>query len=475
MISDILSREFVLEQLKAIRSQLREDAGGREGGGPGAEELGTADYAVAAEIIDETLVREEETPSGPKGFDPPPSGRRGDRPIPIAETSFMSSDPIVNITQSALEFYFNHPDSKDKASPEAPAQAPRRGASSAAPPVTTRALARRRVVPGPANRRIFDAFSVTDPAWVSSLVAMGIRKFKAPHAFNRNPPPAVELNSKCRVVMVGDWGSGIPRAQNTARAMRVYVEDAIKKGLDCQVVHLGDVYYSGWEFEYLERFLPYWPVNTGEEDKVGSWSLNGNHDMYSGGHAFFDTLLADARFRRQNRSSFFRMFTPQWQILGLDTSYDDNGLTDPQAAWVADTVFNNPQHTMLLTHHQLYSAYEDAPAVGQMLRQRLGGLLDAGKIEAAIWGHEHRCVLHEPSHNVKYGRLVGHGGVPVYMTHAAGDAYPKPATYEDRRYIKSGLEHWAYMGFAVFDFDGARVDVSYVDENGYVDKTESFV
>jgi Calcineurin-like phosphoesterase len=476
MIADVLSRDFVLEQLKLVQTQLKKDSAGRDGGGPGAEDVGGSDYARAAELVDRTVEKEEAAPSGPKDDGPPPAARRGDAPAPIDQTSFMSSDPVVSIVQSALEFYFDHPQSKDKASSEKPLLTTRR--SGAEPPaVTSRVLLRRKPQPahGPTKRRIFDPFSISDPGWVSSLVAMGIRKFQSPHEFNRDPAPAVEMNDRCRIVMVGDWGSGILRAQKTARAMRVYVEECLKSGIECHVIHLGDVYYSGWDYEVRDRFLRYWPVKPGEEEEVGSWSLNGNHDMYSGGYAYFDTLLADARFRRQNRSSFFRLFSSHWQFLGLDTAWDDNGLKDPQSSWVENVVAHNPQRTMLLTHHQLFSAYENTPDVGQVMRQKLGDVLDAGKIDAAIWGHEHRCVLHNPYGRVRYGRLVGHGGVPVYMTQAADSPYPEPATYEDRRYIQSGLERWAYMGFAVLDLDSDRLEVRYVDENGRLDKSETFI
>jgi hypothetical protein len=57
--------------------------------------------------------------------------------------------------------------------------------------------------------------------------------------------------------------------------------------------------------------------------------------MYSGGYAYFDFLLKDARFHRQGQCSFFRLYNRHWQLLGLDTSWDDNGLKDRQASWVS--------------------------------------------------------------------------------------------------------------------------------------------
>ena len=471
MITDVLNRKFILDQLSDLQRQLRKDAEGRTGGGPGAEDIGLDDYKEASAQINSTLSEEQKSSSGQTKFEPTWSTRRGESAPSLDNSSFLSRDPIVSNTQSALEYYFDHPDSKDRATPDRPFS-PGRRALTDVPIVSDRVLIdkNRR---GP--RRILDKFSITDPGWVSSLIAMGIRKFQKPHAFNPNPPPPVELKDRCRIVIVGDWGSGIPRAQKTAIAMRAYVEDSLKSGLDCQVIHLGDVYYSGWDYEYRDRFLPYWPVRPGEENKIGSWSLNGNHDMYSGGHAYFDILLNEPRFKRHTGSSFFRLYNNHWQILGLDTAWDDNGLKDPQESWVSDAVGRNTQRTMLLTHHQLFSAYEDSEDVGLVMRQKLGGVLAQGKIEAAIWGHEHRCVLYEPHANLKFARLVGHGGVPVYMNHSPADPYPKPAIYEDRRYIENSLkERWAYMGFVVLDFDGPKFTAKYVDENGRIDKVEEF-
>jgi hypothetical protein len=68
---------------------------------------------------------------------------------------------------------------------------------------------------------------------------------------------------------------------------------------------------------------------------------------------------------------------------------------------------------------------------------------------------------------LKYARLIGGGGVPTYMTHAESDPLPALATYEYRKFMRKGLESWALFGFAVvLDFDGARIRIRYVDENG---------
>jgi len=418
------------------------------------------------------LEQEKAASSGQVGYVAPPPERRSRRSSPpLDDFVFISHDPIVSLAQSALERYFQHPDSPDKVVIEEMPDDARRGPGR--PMIITDKRLPRGAVRRVSDRRILDEFSITDPGWVSSLVAMGIRKLRKRHAFNPALPEPVPIGDRARVILVGDWGTGIPRAQLVGTAMRMAVEQGVHDNRDVQVIHLGDVYYSGWQFEYEGRFLPYWPVKAAEAGKIGSWCLNGNHDMYSGGHAYFDYLLKDPRFAKQRQSSFFRLYNKNWQILGLDTAWDDNGLKDPQGNWVKQTLDNNGQKSILLSHHQLFSAYEGGPEVGKVLGQKLKPVLDNKQIDAWFWGHEHRFIIHEETVNVRAARLIGHGGVPVYMTHKDDNSYIKPANWEDRRFIQSGLERWAMFGFAILDFEDDKIDVRYVDEMGSTIKSET--
>ena len=52
------------------------------------------------------------------------------------------------------------------------------------------------------------------------------------------------------------------------------------------------------------------------------------------------------------------------------------------------------------------------------------------------------------------------------MWHGANAKYPAPAFYEYRDRLPRKLEPWAYMGFAVLDFEGPNINVRYINENG---------
>src|SRR5262249_46100675 len=127
-------------------------------------------------------------------------------------------------------------------------------------------------VAGP--RGLFEKFSTTDIGWVRSALATGVRFFRGKHDFNPEPAAPVSIADNARIVLVGDWGSGIPRARKVGAAMHSILEEAGAQTREQHVIHLGDVYYSGWEREYRKRFLPYWPVKENEADQTFSWSLN---------------------------------------------------------------------------------------------------------------------------------------------------------------------------------------------------------
>jgi hypothetical protein len=246
--------------------------------------------------------------------------------------------------------------------------------------------------------------------------------------------------------------------------MQEHVRGTKAEGIEQHVVHLGDVYYSGWRREYEKRVLPYWPVASEDADDVGSWSLNGNHDMYSGGNGYFDFLLADSRFERQQGSSWFSLENDDWKIIGLDTAYEEHGLHGAQKDWVREQVEAGSHRILLMSHHQLFST--DPAKGGPKLREALADVLAGGRITSWFWGHEHRCAVYHPHEGVGLSSCIGHGGVPLYASHDKDDEPKAPAKYEYFDSIDTGPERWTRMGFAVLDFDGPSVAIRFIDELG---------
>jgi Calcineurin-like phosphoesterase len=380
---------------------------------------------------------------------------------------FMSRDPMQSLLQSTLE---------DKL--------------------------RERGVPGEApKRRDFGAwlvhliesilhpvrFGPDDPNWVIDVAAAVLERMaKGNHPFN--PLPAeYEISDNARVVIVGDWGTGLPRAQEVAKFMAQEVSEALAEGRETHVIHLGDIYYSGLKGEVRRHVLApgMWPVSDEQATAgVTSWSLNGNHDMYSGGFGYFETLLADERFAKQRSSdgkatSFFRLRSPSWDFVALDTSWDTDVLSpgfvgvlqDPQAEFAKRVADESARKLMLLSHHQLLSVY-DKEDLGPTLEEKLAPVLDGGRVTAWLWGHEHRCMGFEEAKQIKYPRCIGHGGVPVLMEHKPGELIPAPGAWEEREFSEYRGEHWGRMGFAVLDLAGPEIKMRYRNELGLTPREE---
>ncbi len=462
-----LNRDLVLRIIGDLKT-LPTDAGGRRRAGA----VSPQDAKLVLDELTAAETRELAATTGPRSYSPPPAERRRgagakSAPPPINDRAFISSDPVISLLQSALDALYQEPKYQNLVRKEAPAGERRSGKT--ADPVTDLSLGLKPPPAAPADRRVFEKFSITDLGWVRSKLAEGIRLFRKRHAFNDAPAKPVNFPARARMVVVGDWGSGVPRARAVAKQMRREVAAAQKDGVATQVIHLGDVYYSGWDHEYRRRFLPYWPVLDAEAGTIGSWCLNGNHDMYSGGHGYFDTALKDPRFapwhsNAKGPSSFFSLVNASWKILGLDSAWDDGGLKDPQSDWLADELKSaGTRKTLLLSHHQFVSAYEDA---AKDMIAKVSPVLRVRPVTAWIWGHEHRCIHYSKNAKVAFGRCLGDGGVPVYQWHKEGSQVKTPGTYEHRAFIPHGLEHWAKMGFAVLDFIEDRIEARYINEDG---------
>jgi hypothetical protein len=318
----------------------------------------------------------------------------------------------------------------------------------------------------------FRRFGPCDIRYIEPKLAGLLVDCTGRHPFSRDPAHG-HLDDQAEVILVGDWATGLPQARNVAARIRERLA-ARGSGAECHVIHLGDTYYSGFEAECRHRFLDNWPVD--DPAAASSWTLAGNHDMYSGGHGYFEGLLADRRFRAQQGCSYFSLSNDHWQILGLDSSYKDPDvpdLQDPQREWLADQIANaGGRLTILLTHHQPFSAYE---AVNGTLANTIVSGLGERRVKAWIWGHEHRCAVYRPRidaqtdkyvSNADYSAIVGHGGVPQLLSASTGAVDRDALAWEFADYFEAGDDRWGLGGYAVLGFSGATVEIQYYDEYG---------
>lgn len=467
MIAQILNRGFLLEQMADLQRAQADPTPRRRGTADPHPELEPADYQAAAAALSDCMATETANSTGQPGFEPEPATRRDQTPPDLDDQVFISREPIAGNFQSALELYFLEGPGSGQLQQEVRPAGGRRGGAPEASPITDLQIEGAELQPGPPDRRLFNKFSVTDPGWLNSVFAMGVRKLRDRKDFVDRPATASPrpIANRCRLVLAGDWGSGLPRAIKVGAQMRKSIDAGLADNREVHVAHLGDVYYSGWKYEYEQRFFPHWPVRAAEAGQIGSYLLNGNHDMYSGGWAYYEAL-DEPRFKPYHQgSSFLGLANDHWQILGLDTAWEDHGLAGTQADWLSATFAAAPnKKNLLLSHHQLFSSHEKEG--GKTLRAKIAPVLATGRVNAWFWGHEHRCLVYGPYEGVGLASCVGHAGVPVYVGKKAAGQDP-PVLYEMRDHLpKTGLETWALFGHAVLDFDDAAVNAVYYDEDG---------
>jgi hypothetical protein len=331
------------------------------------------------------------------------------------------------------------------------------------------------------------SFTPEDPDWYVFIAAGVLERLADGNApFNEKPAEYDDLADDARLIVVGDWGTALPRARAVGARMREKIGEAIAVGRQVHVIHLGDIYYSGLESEDRQRFLDLWPVTPEQADAgVTSWSLNGNHDMYSGGWGYFGTVLTDSRFHYQRSpdgkpSSFFRLRSPSWDFIGLDTSWDTDVvsagkvavLQDPQGGYVADTAAGSPRRLVLFSHHQLVSVY-DKSDIGGTLPAKLAPVLDPNRVTAWWWGHEHRAIVYQETAGVRYPRCLGHGGVPVLPDPGPPPGSTPAITWHSTRSVREDGQRRTRFGFAVLDLQRDRISAAYIDDDGHVAHTET--
>src|SRR5215472_8512745 len=102
-----------------------------------------------------------------------------------------------------------------------------------------------------------------------------------PHPWVAGSTAPDEFPDVARIAMLSDWGTGLYGAPHCAKSIQ---DDQAGYYM---VMHLGDVYYSGDDGEMKTRFLDVWPKAKGAISR----GLNGNHEMYTGGKAYYDAAL----------------------------------------------------------------------------------------------------------------------------------------------------------------------------------------
>jgi hypothetical protein len=301
-------------------------------------------------------------------------------------------------------------------------------------------------------------FDPTDPRWITVAWEKLKALFRGKRKFIKHSDATSfrqDLPENAVVALFSDWGTGEPTAQR--------VMQQIRNANPTHAIHLGDVYHSGTPKEVDERFLQIIENHGPSFDSCRYFSLNANHDMYSGGYGYFDSILP--RFGQE--ASYFNLRNQHWQVIGLDSGYEDHGLQDPQGEWLSAQLNQQGLKSILLSHHQLFSPYE-ARSNDRTLERKVSPLL--ARVFAWFWGHEHKLIVFGEHDGIK-ARCIGHGAIPVRVPYGQPEFSDIPIHRVDER---AGPDGDAIHGFALLRFAGDKIDISYIDEFGSEFFTERF-
>jgi hypothetical protein len=282
-------------------------------------------------------------------------------------------------------------------------------------------------------------FSACDPLWaesVASYLAWQADNSPVPYVTHQSlddfvlelPPPAA--GGPLVVGMIGDWGTGTTEARWLLGRLLAKKPDVI--------IHLGDIYYSGTVSEVAENFSN---LLTGAGVTVPVYTLSGNHEMYSGGRGYYGLLQS-----LHQPASYFCLRNRDWQILAMDTGYNDSNpvtietnmtsLRDTEVPWHLDKLDHAAgRKSILVSHHQFFTAF--GHGVGHDPTTNLPAAVNAhlyqtfqtrlGSVALWLWGHEHNLNIFRPYAGLARGRNLGASAIPIRQADAPYD--PNPALY----------------------------------------------
>lgn len=279
-----------------------------------------------------------------------------------------------------------------------------------------------------------------------------------------------KLPAKATVAVVGDWGTGQYAAKSVLKQIAGKHPDV--------VIHLGDIYYAGTQFEVTHYFVQIWKqiLNLGDKlDRIPTFTLAGNHDMYSGGVPYYQLIK-----QLGQPASYFCLRNANWQFVAMDTGYHDHNpagggegatyLRETEVTWLADKVKNaGGRRTILLSHHQLFTAFDsiDGNEINMRLFPQVSPLLP--DVSLWLWGHEHNFVMYDAYKGLARSCCMGHGAFPVGQDEVpARPKYPDVPLRKnsDGSDIRLGVTDGLYNhGYAIIELNGASGSVSYYQDS----------
>jgi predicted phosphohydrolase len=301
-------------------------------------------------------------------------------------------------------------------------------------------------------------YELLDIGWVESLIAF-LKNYDDLADFQDNPP-IINIPDETVIGIFSDFGTG--NWSNSIVASTI--SNNIKNLNPDYCLHLGDVYYSGSAAESSDYLLDFWPVAS-----KGNFTLNSNHEMYSGSKGYFYTTLANKIFAQQKQNSYFALENQSWVIVGLDSAYFADkedlymtaNLNESQIAFLEKIALKNKKVIVLTHHNPIDNAGDNKMPIWDQVTQALGD-----NLKYWYFGHTHCGAVYEDIENVKC-RLVGHGAVPYGDASDFSDS-SKVIWYENAVPLLNNNGLRVQNGFLIAKLSNDNISEEFYGEDGKV-------
>ncbi len=269
------------------------------------------------------------------------------------------------------------------------------------------------------------------------------------------------------------------------------------------VLLLGDnAYDDGFDSEYQDAFFDVYP------DKLKNsifWSCPGNHDYFGSGlnNAYYDIFSfptsGEAGGLASNTEKYYSFDYANIHIISLDSHDENRNTGSPMLTWLEnDLAATTQKWIIVIFHHPPYSKGShdsDDSSENRMIemRENVLPICESYGVDLVLSGH---------SHAYERSKLInGHYGFsntydPVLHDVDGGNgqlngtgAYQQDASVEGTVYVVTGsaggsspvgnhpVMHFSkeQLGSTILEVNGNQMDVKFLNENGVVEDSLTFV
>ncbi len=295
---------------------------------------------------------------------------------------------------------------------------------------------------------------------------------------------------KLSIGVLGDWGTGNNISQAVISKLAGLKPDYI--------LHVGDTYYSGTPLASDPNGNYYYHAGEEQANLLKQWpsayagrsfTINSNHEMYSGANGLFITALKantnppgnGSPFSLQKGAGCFALTYADWTLIGLDSAYYGTakdafmsgsiGPSDGTQSNFIRSLKLNPKKTIIFTHHNGFN-YDcsGSTALWGQIRSALGA-----DPFAWYWGHVHNGIVYKSPITIPntkpfpgfttnaYCRCLGHAAIPYGPASALNG---KPLDWRATNPLPGKPKQLA-NGFAILSFEITNNQVSMIRESFY--------